>query len=101
MKKFRNIPAIITLLAGFVTSVVMIVNRFELVKFLWVLVLVMAGFYIAGLLVRLLLNRVFKEEKQEEQSEQNDEGEEQDTQEKGSDEGQDGVRDNSTGSGTE
>ena len=93
MKKFRNFPAIITLLAGFITSVVMILNKYTLVKFLWVLVLVMAGFYIAGLLIRILLNRVFKDE--EKQDEQNSENEAEDTQEKGKKEGQDNVKENS------
>ena len=51
MKKFRNVPAIITLLAGFVTSVVMIVNKYSLKPFLWILVLVMAGFYISGIII--------------------------------------------------
>ena len=95
MKKFRNFPAIITLLAGFITSVVMILNKYTLVKFLWVLVLVMAGFYIAGLLIRILLNRVFKDE--EKQDEQNGEHEAEDTQEKGKKEGQDDVKEDSEG----
>ena len=46
MRKFRNIPALVTLLAGFVSSVVMIIQKYSLVHFLWVLVAVMAGFYI-------------------------------------------------------
>ena len=54
MKKFRNVPAIITLLAGFVTSVVMIVNKYSLKSFLWILVLVMAGFYISGIIIRVM-----------------------------------------------
>lgn len=69
MKKFRNVPAIMTLTAGFVTSVVMIVGKYALVTFLWVLVLVMAGFYIAGLLICLVLNRVFNPDQKEEQEE--------------------------------
>ena len=56
MKKFRNVPAIITLLAGFVTSVVMIVNKYSLKPFLWILVLVMAGFYISGIIIRVILS---------------------------------------------
>ena len=45
MKKFRNVPALITLLAGFVTSVLMIINRIPIVTFLWTLALVMVGFF--------------------------------------------------------
>ena len=40
MRKFRNIPALVTLLAGFVSSVVMIIQKYSLVHFLWVLVAV-------------------------------------------------------------
>ena len=61
MRKFRNIPALVTLLAGFVSSVVMIIQKYSLVHFLWVLVAVMAGFYMAGLLLRVILNKAFKE----------------------------------------
>ena len=43
MRKFRNIPALVTLLAGFVSSVVMIIQKYSLVHFLWVLVAVVAG----------------------------------------------------------
>ena len=63
MKKFRNVPAIITLLAGFVTSVVMIVNKYSLKSFLWILVLVMAGFYISGIIIRVILNKAFSDDK--------------------------------------
>ena len=47
MNKFRNVPAIITLLAGFITSVIMIK-------------------YICGMLIRFALNKVAekKENKQ-------------------------------------
>lgn len=60
MKKFRNIPAFITLLAGFAACVIMILKKYALVDFLWILVAVMVGFYIIGLLIRLILNIVFK-----------------------------------------
>lgn len=68
LKKFRNVPAIVTLLAGFITSVFMIINKYSLVKFMWVLVLVMVGFCIFGLIMRIVLNMAFqeKEENQEE-----------------------------------
>ena len=38
MKRFRNVSAIVTLLAGFITAVVMIINRYSLVSFLWILI---------------------------------------------------------------
>ena len=58
MNKFRNVPAIITLLAGFITSVIMIKYRYTLVNFMWILICVM--------LIRFALNKVAekKENKQ-------------------------------------
>ena len=76
MNKFRNVPAVITLLAGFVVSVIMIMNKFSLVNFLWVLVCVMAGFYVAGVIVRRILNKTFEALNKEEQSEDSDESDE-------------------------
>ena len=64
MRKFRNIPALVTLLAGFVSSVVMIIQKYSLVHFLWVLVAVMAGFYMAGLLLRVILNKDLETEEE-------------------------------------
>lgn len=81
MNKFRNVPALITLLAGFITSVIMIVHRYSLVNFMWILIAVMVGFYICGVLIRFALNKVVqnKEDKentvQEEEQEQTEEQE--------------------------
>ena len=47
MNKFRNVPAIITLLAGFITSVIMIKYRYTLVNFMWILICVMLAFYLS------------------------------------------------------
>lgn len=78
MKKFRNVPAFITLLAGLVCSIAMILQKYTLVKFLWVLIGVMLAFYIAGLLIRVLLNKVFKDpETQEKKSEEDGDSENQ------------------------
>lgn len=74
MRKFRNIPALVTLLAGFIISVVMIVQKYSLLHFLWVLVAVMAGFYIAGLLLRVILNKAFKDLETEEEKTSEEEG---------------------------
>ena len=72
MKKFRNVPALITLLAGFVTSVLMIINRIPIVTFL------MVGFFFVGLLVRFILNKFFqdKNEENKDNNDSPDEGEE-------------------------
>lgn len=66
MNKFRNVPVIITLLAGFITSVIMIKYRYTLVNFMWILICVMLAFYICGMLIRFALNKVAekKENKQ-------------------------------------
>lgn len=64
MKKFRNLPAIFTLLSGFVASVMMIVYRYSLKNFLWILVCVMVGFYLFGSLFGFILNKVYQKEEQ-------------------------------------
>jgi flagellar biosynthesis/type III secretory pathway M-ring protein FliF/YscJ len=69
MKKFRSVPAIITLLAGFVTCVLMIKNKITIVQYLWTLALVMVGFYICGVVVRFILNKVFEDKKEDENPE--------------------------------
>ena len=71
MNKFRNVPAIITLLAGFITSVIMIKYRYTLVNFMWILICVMLAFYICGMLIRFVLNKV--EEKKENKQKASDE----------------------------
>lgn len=77
MNKFRNVPAIITLLAGFITSVIMIIHRYPLVNFMWVLVSTMLAFYVGGVLIRFALNKVVqkkndKEDKKSHDSEDDD-----------------------------
>ncbi|MCI6163987.1 MAG: hypothetical protein MR675_02175 [Lachnospira sp.] len=76
MKKFRSIPALMTLIAGFITSVIMIIHKYSLVHFLWTLVAVMAGFYIAGMLLIFILNKVFKDKKENEENDAKDDGDE-------------------------
>lgn len=77
MKKFRMVPAIFTLLAGFVASVIMIMHNYSLVPFLWILVGVMVSFYLASLIVCRILNVYFME-KIEEEYEENDDYESED-----------------------
>ncbi|MGN0328271.1 MAG: hypothetical protein ACI4D4_04735 [Lachnospira sp.] len=75
MKKFRNIPAIVTLLVGFIMSIIMIISKYELVEFLWTLVVVMVLFYIASLILCVILNRIFAdkdESKEESKKSEND-----------------------------
>ena len=69
MNKFRNVPAIITLLAGFITSVIMIKYRYTLVNFMWILICVMLAFYICGMLIRFALNKEYKQKASDEEKE--------------------------------
>lgn len=74
MNKFRNVPAIITLLAGFITSVIMIIHRYPLVNFMWVLVSIMLAFYASGVLIRFALNKVVQKKNDKEDEKSHDEG---------------------------
>ena len=40
MKRFRNVSAIVSLLAGFITAVVMFINKYDLLTFIWILAVV-------------------------------------------------------------
>ena len=67
MKRFRNVSAIVTLLAGFITAVVMIINRYSLVSFLWILIGVMVCFYAVSRIICFIVDRkITKAEEQEE-----------------------------------
>lgn len=72
--KFRNVPALITLLAAFVSCMVMIGRKYTLFDFLLVLVTVIVVFYVAGLFLRFILNLVFREPKEDEEIDENDDG---------------------------
>ena len=61
MKRFRNVSAIVTLLAGFITAVV------SLVSFLWILIGVMVCFYAVSRIICFIVDRkITKAEEQEE-----------------------------------
>ena len=81
MNKFRNVPALITLLAGFITSVIMIVHRYSLVNFMWILIAVMVGFYICGVLIRYALNKDVQNYEDKENTVQEEEQEQTEEQE--------------------
>lgn len=86
MNKFRNVPALITLLAGFITSVIMIVHRYSLVNFMWVLIAVMVGFYICGVLIRFALNKVVQNKEDKEDTAEEEEPEQAEEQENANEE---------------
>lgn len=77
--KTKQIPAIIMLLAGFVTCIVAIFQGIEPERFLKILLAVLIGFYVAGCIIKVILDKNFKEmeetENEEETSEAKTEGE--------------------------
>lgn len=77
-KKFRNLPAFLTLLSGFITSVIAIVCKFDLVRMLWTLVVIMVIFFVIGLIIRYILDKALvipePEEEKKEGEEENKEG---------------------------
>ena len=67
IKKFRHVPAIVTLTAGFIACLVLIVNKYAFVDFLWILVLTMSSFFVLGLAIAVILNKVFHDEELKEE----------------------------------
>lgn len=57
MKRFRNVSAIVSLLAGFITAVVMFINKYDLLTFIWILAVVMAVFYIVSRIICFICDR--------------------------------------------
>lgn len=60
--KWRNLPAIVTLLAGFITCVITTLCRYPLNKMLWVLIAVMTVFFTIGLIIRAVIMHLWKAE---------------------------------------
>lgn len=67
--KTKQIPAVIMLIAGLVTSIAAILSHMETVQFLKILVVVLIIFYVAGCMIKVILDRNFKEEVEEAGSE--------------------------------
>lgn len=72
MSRYRVLPAIITLLAGFITSVVLILNEYSLKPFVWILLLVMVLFFCLSWIMVYALNKAADKLEQKE-AENNDE----------------------------
>lgn len=68
--KTKQIPAIIMLIAGLVTSIAAVINHMETVQFLKILIVVLIVFYIIGCVGKVILDRNFKEEVEEEATEE-------------------------------
>lgn len=94
-KKFRNLPAIMTLSAGFITSIIAIICRFSLVRTLWTLVVIMVVFFIIGMVVRIVLDKSLilpEPEKEEEETGEEAQDKEENQQEKDAKDGKGGQQ---------
>lgn len=75
--KWRNLPAIVTFLAGLVTCIISILSKYSLITMLWLLIAVMMGFYVFSLIIRAVLVKFFDEPEPEAAEEENAEKAEQ------------------------
>ena len=57
----KNLPAIIMLAAGFLTCIIQIANGVTTEHFLKTLLIVLVCFYIIGSIIRVILDRTFKD----------------------------------------
>lgn len=73
--KTKPIPAIVMLIAGFVTCVISIYTHMELKAFTKTLFWVLVIFYIFGIVIKVILDRNFKEMQDEEVPEEEQESE--------------------------
>ena len=48
---FRNLPALMTLIAAFITCIVTLLYKYELTKALILILSVTVGFYLAGIIM--------------------------------------------------
>ncbi|EOS21796.1 hypothetical protein C806_03937 [Lachnospiraceae bacterium 3-1] len=74
--KTKQVPIIITLIAGFTICVIGFITQMETAQFVKTWVIVLISFYILGCIAKLLLDKNFKEEEMEEATEEAAEGEE-------------------------
>ena len=58
---FKNLPALMTLIAAFITCIVTFLYKYELTKALILILAASVVFYFAGLIIRSLLNRFMVE----------------------------------------
>lgn len=64
--KTKSIPAIITLLAGFIACIAGIIAHMEVADFMKMLLVVLVLFYILGCIVKIILDKNFMEMQDEE-----------------------------------
>lgn len=66
MKRTKYIPAIVTLVGCLAASIIAIVNRYDALHSMIIILSVLVGFYIAGLIIRMLTEKylIIEEEKE-------------------------------------
>lgn len=79
--KTKPIPAIVMLVAGFVTCIMSIRYHLELKEFTKTLLLVLIVFYLLGIVVKIILDKNFPQMSKEEQEETTEEEKTQEGQE--------------------
>lgn len=68
--KTKQVPVIITLVAGLITCILGFTMHMETAKFVQTLVIILVSFYILGCIAKLVLDKNFKEEPEEEATEE-------------------------------
>ena len=68
--KTKQVPAIIMLVAGFITCIISIVQHMEFGDFVKTLFIVLICFYILGGIVKIILDKNFAPEEKETQEEE-------------------------------
>ena len=63
--KTKQVPVLITLVAGFVTCIIGFIRQMETTQFIKTFVIVLISFYILGCIAKLVLDKNFKEETEE------------------------------------
>ena len=63
--KTKQVPVMITLVAGLITCLIGFVMQMETARFVKALVIVLISFYILGCIAKLILDKNFKEETEE------------------------------------
>lgn len=72
---FKNLPALMTLIAAFITCIVTFIYQYELTKALILILAASVIFYLAGLIIRFMLNHFMVVEENQDETD----GEAQDT----------------------
>lgn len=86
--KFKNMPVILALLAGFIVCVVTFIYRYEGISWLWLVIGAIALFYGLGLCLRQLFNVILSDEIPEEEGTDNTENEDAESEAEENEDGQ-------------